>query len=641
LAVGDSVRFTLGQRAAARVGSVDAAIAGGDRFFRGALADELAGSEAVRGAAPIVQLPAVASTPRGDGRVLDARVLGVDARFMALAPAGPAGGTGPGPREAFLGAPLAERLGVTAGDTVVLRVEQPSAVPRDLALSPDDNTAALRVTVKEILSDARFGAFALDASPTPPANALVDLNWLQDQLEIGGKANLVLLSLEAEDPLATEHAKVRLGESWQLADAALEVTTLDSGERELSSTRIFLDEPVVEVLDGLGVAPLTGVFTYFVDWLRVGGAPEGTGLPYSMVSALGPIGSGGGPEGALLSLSRGIPRGGLRLGSWALADFAASGVELGRESEVELEYHVVDASRRLVTRKHTFAFAGAAPEVPDALGELGPLEGTVAGEELMPDFPGLADADSCREWEPGTPVDLDAIRPQDEQYWDDFRGTPKAFMNLDDARELWASRFGALTSVRFDAEDEDAVLTALRAELDPARVGLFLVDVGGAARRSSESPTDFGGLFIGLSFFLIAAALLLTAQLFYFGIEARARELGVLASLGFAPRRLVRLLIGEVTLVGGVGSLLGIPLGLAYTRGVLRGLDGLWSEAVASQTIDFHVTAASALGGAAGALLAVLADFSRTSSASPSPTRLRRPPGASLASVGSWSSEAC
>ena len=34
LAVGDSVRFTLGQRAAARVGAVDAAIAGGDRFFR-------------------------------------------------------------------------------------------------------------------------------------------------------------------------------------------------------------------------------------------------------------------------------------------------------------------------------------------------------------------------------------------------------------------------------------------------------------------------------------------------------------------------------------------------------------------------------------------------------------------------------
>ncbi len=640
LAVGDSVRFTLGQRAAARVGAVDAAIAGGDRFFRSALADELAGGEAVRAAAPIVQLPAVASTPRGDRRVLDARVLGVDARFLALAPGASAAPSGPGPREAFLGAPLAERLGVAAGDTVVLRVEQPSAVPRDLALSPDDNTAALRVTVKEILDDARFGAFALDASPTPPANALVDLGWLQEQLELESTANLMLLSLEADRPdgmeRAMELATARLAESWQLADAALQVTTLDSGERELSSTRIFLDEPVVELLDGLDAAPLTGVFTYFVDWLRVGGAPEGAGLPYSMVSALGPIGSGGAPQGALLSLSRGIPRGGLRLGSWALADLAASGVELRGGSEVELEYHVVDASRRLVTRKHTFAFAGAAPEVPDALGELGPLEGTVAGEELMPDFPGLADADSCREWEPGTPVDLDAIRPQDEQYWDDFRGTPKAFMNLDDARELWASRFGALTSVRFDAADEDAVLAGLRAGLDPAQVGLFLVDVGGAARRSSESPTDFGGLFIGLSFFLIAAALLLTAQLFYFGVEARERELGLLASLGFAPRRIVRLLLGEVALVGGAGALLGIPLGLAYTRGVLRGLDGLWSDAVASQTIDFHVTGASAFGGAAGALLAVLAaawiGLRRAARRSPAQLLASRP-GAELASA--------
>lgn len=640
LAVGDSVRFTLGQRAAARVGSVDAAIAGGDRFFRGALADELAGSEAVRAAAPIVQLPAVASTPRGDRRVLDARVLGVDARFMALAPAGPAAATGPGPREAFLGAPLAERLGVVAGDTVVLRVEQPSAVPRDLALSPDDNTAALRVTVTELLSDARFGAFALDASPSPPANALVDLGWLQEQLELDGTANLMLLSLEAEGSggvdRAMELATARLTESWELADAALEVAILDSGERELSSTRIFLDEPVVDLLDGFEAAPLTGVFTYFVDRLRVRGAPEVASLPYSMVSALGPIGDGGSPEGTLLSLSRGIPRGGLRLGSWALADLAASGVRLDGESELELEYHVVDASRRLVTRRHTFTFAGAAPEVPDALGALGPLEGTVAGEELMPDFPGLADADSCREWEPGTPVDLDAIRPQDEQYWDDFRGTPKAFMNLDDARELWASRFGALTSVRFDAGDEEAVLAGIRAGLDPAQVGLFLVDVGGAARRSSESPTDFGGLFIGLSFFLIAAALLLTAQLFYFSIEARAQELGVLASLGFAPRRIVRLLIGEVALVGGAGALLGIPLGLAYTRGVLRGLDGLWSGAVASQTIDFHVTATSAVGGAAGALLAVLAaawiGLRRASRRSPAQLLASRP-GAELAAA--------
>ena len=609
LAVGDSVRYTLGQRAAARVGGIDAAIAGGDRFFRGALAEELMGSAAVVTAAPVVQLPAVASTPRGDRRVLDARVLGVDGRFLDLAPGGVAASAdraAPAPKEAFLGEPLARRLGVGVGDTVVLRVEQPSAVPRDLALSPDDNTAALRVRVARVLGAEAFGLFALDAAPTPPANALVDLAWLQEQLELDGTANLMLLGLQRSDPDALAAAEQQLERSWQPADAALEVRSLDSGERELVSTRIFLDEPVVALLDRLDAAPLTGVFTYFVDRLEVRGAPESAGLPYSMVSALGPVGAAPPGADALLALSDGIPEGGLRLGRWAVDDLAASGVELAEGSEVELEYHVVDASRRLVTRRSTFRYAGLIPDVPDALGELGPLEGTAAGEALMPDFPGLADADSCREWEPGTPVDLDAIRPQDEQYWDDYRGTPKAFLRLDEARELWASRFGALTSVRFDAADEASVMGAIRAELDPAEVGLFLVDVGGAARRSADSPTDFGGLFLGLSFFLIAAALLLTAQLFYFGVEARERELGVLAALGFTPRRVRRLLLAEVGLVGAAGTALGVPLGLAYTRGVLAGLDGLWAGAVANQTIDFHVTATSAAGGAVGALAAVL-----------------------------------
>ena len=109
----------------------------------------------------------------------------------------------------------------------------------------------------------------------------------------------------------------------------------------------------------------------------------------------------------------------------------------------------------------------------------------------MPDFPGLADAESCRDWEPGTPVDLDSIRKQDELYWDDYKGTPKAFLRLEDARALWSSRFGALTSVRFDAEDEAAVTAAIRERLDPATVGLFLRDVAGAARRTRR-PTSAG-----------------------------------------------------------------------------------------------------------------------------------------------------
>ena len=56
-----------------------------------------------------------------------------------------------------------------------------------------------------------------------------------------------------------------------------------------------------------------------------------------------------------------------------------------------------------------------------------------------------------------------------------------------------------------------------------------------AGRRSSRE------LFIGFSFFLIAAAALLVAMLFRLNIEQRARQLGLMAAVGFAPGKLRRL----------------------------------------------------------------------------------------------------
>ena len=53
------------------------------------------------------------------------------------------------------------------------------------------------------------------------------------------------------------------------------------------------------------------------------------------------------------------------------------------------------------------------------------------------------------------------------------------------------------------------------------------------ALKAAEESQDFGGLFLGFSFFLIAAALLLMAMLFRFGLEQRAPEIGTLLALGF------------------------------------------------------------------------------------------------------------
>ncbi len=569
LAVGDSVRFTLASQAEGRIGRVDRALIAGDRFFREELVTALDDRAGTQGA-PVISLPAIAATPDGAQRVRDVSLLGVDERFFALAPDG-AGPAPPPKGGALLSERLARALDVEPGDPLVLRLEKPSSIPRDMALAPEDVSFALRLEVTGLVGRGAFGEFALETGAEPSANLFVALDELAAELDVEGRANLALFHV----PAPATDLTGPLREVWTIADAELALETLPDGRRELISDRIFFDDPVVAALasspalEGVGVG---AVFTYFVNELRHGERAT----PYSMVSGLGPLRAPLARRSELdwPELAPAQPDG-IILNEWEAADLGAA---VG--DDVELAFFVVDASSRLVERRRTFLVEAVVP-----------LSGLAAERELMPAFPGLAEADNCRDWEPGTPVDLDRIRDVDEVYWDDHGGTPKAFVSLAAARDMWASRFGSLTGVRFEAGDEAAVRSALREGMDPAALGLVLRDLAAAARTAATSPTDFGGLFLGLSFFLIVAALLLLAQLFLLGIEARASEIGMLAAVGWPARRIARVFVCEGALVAFFGVLLGLPFGLLYTRLVIHGLTGVWSGAVARLELAYHATA--------------------------------------------------
>src|SRR5439155_16556240 len=180
-----------------------------------------------------------------------------------------------------------------------------------------------------------------------------------------------------------------------------------------------------------------------------------------------------------------------------------------------------------------------------------PLEGLYADRTLMPDFPGLAKAESTHDWDAGFPL-VHKIRDQDEASWKQYRGTPKAFITLPVGQKLWANRFGDLTSIRWRVTDGTAQADFRRAihdrlleNLEPTEVGLRFEPVRAQALAAANQSQDFGGLFLGFSFFLIVAALLLMALLFQFGIEQRATEIGTLLALGFTPKQVRRLLLLE------------------------------------------------------------------------------------------------
>src|SRR4029077_16502099 len=112
----------------------------------------------------------------------------------------------------------------------------------------------------------------------------------------------------------------------------------------------------------------------------------------------------------------------------------------------------------------------------------------------------------------------------------------------------------------------------LQSALVPAELGLRFEPVRAQALAAANQAQDFGGLFLGFSFFLILAALILMALLFQFGLEQRTTEVGTLLALGFTPRQVRWLLLGEGTALAFVGGLQGVVAGIAYARTMLVGL---------------------------------------------------------------------
>src|SRR5207248_2844729 len=140
-----------------------------------------------------------------------------------------------------------------------------------------------------------------------------------------------------------------------------------------------------------------------------------------------------------------------------------------------------------------------------------------------------------------------------------------------------------LTSVRLAPKDgtplDDAkrkFALALLAQLDPARGGFVFDEVKSGALAASTGGIDFGGLFLGFSFFLIAAALLLVGLLFLLNLDRRASEIGLLFAQGFRRRTVQALLLAEGSILALAGTLVGLLLAAVYAGLLVQLLAALW-----------------------------------------------------------------
>ncbi len=556
LLVGDSVRASLRRVADLRLGKIDGGVIGGDRWFTEDLARR---SKAV----PLILAVGSASAANAKVRVNGAQVLGVTEDFWKQSTSGKA--ISFDTSSVAINEPLARKLGVQVGDTVLVRLERPSAISRDAPLSGSTNEdVSLRRKVAAVVSAEDFGAFQLIASQIPPDSVFVNLKDLQTQIEMDGRVNAMVS--DNFDTLRTQ-----LEGNRTLADFALQLKPIDGQpkEWEISTSRVFLDSTVAAKVSEL--KDDRGVLTYLVNGIT---SAKG-GTPYSMVTA---VGKGKDDE--------------ITITQWLADD-----QKLAVGDALTIKYFVVGLGRELKQQEATFKVAAILP-----------MDSPMVTKAWTPEFPGVSDVDNCRDWEPGIPMDMKAIRDKDEDYWDEYKGTPKAFISLAAGQKLWANRFGNLTAIRLpnNGQTLEAKTNVLTLRLSLADIGLVPRALRGEARAAAKGSVDFGGLFIGLSMFLITAALVFAALLFLFTLERRASQIGLLMAVGWTRAMVRRAWLREAGVIALVGIVLGVFGGVGYTQAALHGLSAVWTGATQGLPLIFHASAGTLVGASLGTLVVVL-----------------------------------
>lgn len=566
LVVGDSVRYSLQQIVFDRLGNTEFALNSGDRLFRTQIADEMT-KILETPVAPLLQTRGVAITEGGQRRLNNIQVIGVDARFGVMGHAKDLFND-ISPDEAIINYHLSSRLGLKEDNEFLIRVEKLDFLPKDAPLALDtESLVARRFRVKRVASDSEFGRFNLKANQVAPYTVFVSLTSLARAMDCDGRANVLLVSEISEDPLSLQSIHAAFRDVWRLADGGFELLTLaDRNATELRSERIFLDSPVVDaaIESEANVQPL---FTYFVNEIRRGDRST----PYSFVTASG----------------RGLIPPDMRDDEIVINDWLARDLNANVGDQIELRYYIIGPMRDLIEDHSNFRIKVIVP-----------LRGQYSDRDLLPDFPGLTGEESCRDWEPGIPIDLNRIRKKDEDYWRDYGGTPKAFVTLDAAQNMWQNRFGSLTALRFPGLAKDVIENTLRRAIDPASFGFFFRPVRKEGLEASAQSVDFSQLFLGLSFFIVIAALLLTGLLFVFNVEQRSEENGLLLALGFHKSTVKRLILMETTILLILGGAFGSIVGALYNQMILYALKTIWTDAVGTSALQIHFELSTILMGA-------------------------------------------
>ncbi len=582
LITGNSIRFSLEQSTYYRLGNITHVASSPDRYFRSALAYDLQ-SQSEIDVAPALILHGFAITDGGRKRINNIQIIGIDDSFFRVA------GRHNQNRGSFvkpdIGVQQAENLlftdgndiivsentadflGIGIGQAITLGISKASLFPKNAPfVSETEPVRSIHTNVKSIVTKDNLGYFNLKNSQSTPYNVFISLDRLNKLMEFEGRANHLLFSAESSE---TDDLVKLLNSSFKSIDAGLISNKIEhTNEIEISSERVFIEDTVVDAFKCL--PGVRFILSYFVNSIEFNHKLT----PYSFASSL--------PDDQLNPDE-------IVINEWLAVDLSA-----GVGDRVKLTYYEIGELRQLKVNS-----------VELTVKSIVPITGNWADGMLMPNIPGLSDAGHCRDWEAGIPINLNSIRPKDEAYWNKYKGIPKLFVSNQLAHKLWSNRYGSYTAIRFPASgyDKGIIDKVFKNKLHPANFGIIMHEVRNQGIKAARNGVDFSQLFIGLSFFLLLAAIILTSLLLRLNLDTRTIQFGTLIQIGFRRNQITWIFLLEGIFFSIIGVLIGLGLAVVYTKIIFLFLNSLWWDIVRTNVLLINLDAFTLVAGAIVSLI--------------------------------------
>ena len=566
LFTGYSVRKSLEKQTIIKLGKTDYLVSSGLRWFNLSLAERLRVEYGIEATAYAESEGWCRNFSTGEA-LQDINIYGIDNSFFSFHQSEVDAPSGNG---VIVNRKLADRLKIETGSEIIITLKVSDPIPANAPFAlPEESENTSVYKVVQIIDEVQSGNFSTGISQMVPMNLFVNIESLQMQSSSSLLANRLIVS-DNEDS-DKDYIKSALTKLLTLEDVGLNIRISErTGEAEIISSRIFIDTLQFSAI-GDALPELKPVITYLAN--SIGTPAKST--PYSFVSGIDSQDLFPLPNSILIS-------------RWLADDIGAKHADT-----ISMSWFRQEFNNQLKEESGLFIVSGIVED-----------DSKLSDKSLMPDFPGISGRSTCSEWEAGIPLLLDRIRDKDEEYWNKYGGTPKAFISYETGRKLWGNDFGSATALRFDSGvTPDSIRKALAGMLDPEKSGFTISRPSVENIKASNEGVDFSTLLLSLSIFIIVSAVILLALAVSIYFDNSKNRIATYHYLGFPAKLIRKILFTENIGIILLGAIAGAPAGYLVATGLVHLLNNVWRGAVQTDILSSEFGAAPVAVGIVATLL--------------------------------------